>query len=113
MVKTAGQSAVASGILERRFRHRDRLRGADIEPQALVDGAERAAVLDRAVPQEVRRKWAVRRVAQQPLRNHLDASEDERGDTASFAPTNAPGAVHMEVAHSAMIERSRLRDEQQ
>src|SRR4029079_11300773 len=68
MVKTAGRS----GILECRFRHRDRLRGADIEPQALVHGAKRPAFLDCTIPQDVRRKRALGRFAQQPLRDHLD-----------------------------------------
>ena len=38
MVKTA--TRCGSGILECRFRHRDGLRGADVEPQALVDRAK-------------------------------------------------------------------------
>src|SRR5205807_844314 len=68
MVKTAGRS----GILEDRFRQRNRLRGADVEPQTLMHRAERAAFLDRAVPQDIGREWPLRRVPEQPLRGHLD-----------------------------------------
>ena len=42
MVKTATRAA--SDMLERRFRQLDRLGRADIEPQALVDGTEAAAL---------------------------------------------------------------------
>src|SRR3954452_24867556 len=45
-----------SDILERRFRHLDRLGRADVEPQALVHRAEATPLLDRPVPQDVGRE---------------------------------------------------------
>jgi hypothetical protein len=50
MVKTAGRTAPASGISEEGFRLADRCRRSDVEPQALVNGAEATAGLDRLVP---------------------------------------------------------------
>src|SRR5512133_3410416 len=100
MVKTAARSAAVSGILQRRFRHWDRLGGSDIEPQALVNGAEAAALLDRSIPQDIGREWPLRCIAKQALRNHLDARIDEGSDMAPVAAAQAARTVHMEVAHS-------------
>ena len=82
MVKTAGRSAARSGILECRFGHRNRAGRANVEPQALVDGAKAATFVDRPVPQDVGREWPVGRIAQQALRDHLDAGKHERRDMA-------------------------------
>ena len=71
---------------------------ADVEPQPLVDRAEAAAFLDRAVPQDVGREGAFGRVAEQALRDDLDAGEDERRDARRAAAAEAAGGVHVEVA---------------
>src|SRR5438270_7164157 len=93
MVKTAGRAAAESGILERRFRHRDRTRRADVEPQPLVHGAKAAAFVNRPIPQDVGRERPLGRVAEQALRHHLYAGEDERCDVTLVAAAYAPAAI--------------------
>src|SRR5690242_10786482 len=110
MVKTAGRSAAVSGILQRRLRHWHRLGRYDVDPQALVNGAEAAALLDRSIPQDVGREWPLGRIAKQALRHHLDARIDEGSDVAAVAAAQAARTVHMEVAHPTMIFRPSERD---
>ena len=49
----------------------------------------------------------------QPFRQHLDAGEHERRDALRLPPAELAGAAHVEVALPAMIERPRLRHQQQ
>src|SRR5436190_10912612 len=99
MVKTATRS----GILQRRFRHLDRGRCADVEPQALVNGAKASALVDRPIPQDVGRERTLGRIPQEPLRQHLDAGKDERRDVAALAAPQPTRAAHMKIAHTLVI----------
>lgn len=113
MVKTAGRAPLPSDILQKGFGFDDGLGGADIEPQSLVNRPEAPTSLDRSVPEHVRRKWAVRRILQESLRDDLDSREDERGNVGLFAPPEAPRAVHSKIAEATMIVSSSMRHKQE
>src|SRR6185369_8469706 len=113
MVKTVGRSAVPSGIFECRFRQLDRPRSSNVEPQSLVNGAEATPFGDRTIPQNVRRERPFRCAFEEPLRHELDPGEHEGCDTALFPAAQAPRAVHVKIAHAAMVLRSCQRNEKQ
>ena len=68
---------------------RDRRRRADVEPQPLMDDAERAPGGDRAIPQQVGRERPLGRIGEQPARDDLDAGEHERRDPRRPPPRRA------------------------
>jgi hypothetical protein len=78
-----------------------------------MNRAEAPPLRDRAVPQYVRRERSFGRALEQPLRHDLDSGEHERCDVALFAAAQAAGAVHMKIAHAAVILRPRQRNEEQ
>src|SRR5690349_16232965 len=104
MVKTDG--CAVSSIRQQRLRLGDRGGRADVEPQALMDDAEAAARLDRAAPQQVRRKGSFGRVLEQPARDELNSGVDEGCDPARLPAAEMTQRVHMEIAPPVMAVRA-------
>src|SRR3546814_2333332 len=72
------------------FGRLNRLGGADIEPQPLMDEAVRALRRDRAVPEQIGRKRPLGRIDQQSRRQYLDAGKNERCHPVAPTPAGDP-----------------------
>src|SRR3546814_14735085 len=74
-----------SKLAQKRVRLPDARRGADVEPEALMDRAEAAARLHGTIPQDVGGERPFGHLTfEQPLRDHLDAGIDIGRDGAGL-----------------------------
>src|SRR5579862_1305399 len=100
------QSALPPGALDRPFGFLDRLRPADMQPDAIEPHAEQTPFF-RGGEEEGREAKHIGADAGEELRlDDPDAGIDEGRDAAGIARPKPPGAIHGEIARPVDADRA-------